>query len=584
MFKLVGTYIKEHKWLYLLIGLVLIVYDASLVVPTQIIQRLIDLMSQGKLTESNLWINIGILVAATVISYLTAFFWSFKLFQQASRFKFDLQKNAFKKLVTMRTPFYEKFRAGDMMTRFSTDVEMLQDLVGFGLMTLLYAGGMLVFILPVMLLISWQITVAALIPVILLSGGIYLVSRKTEILVDENREAVANLSNDVLEIIEGIRVMRAYSRKDLQATRFQKRTQELVDRESHLSRYTSLYGPLYTLMFGATTVITLFLGASFVEAGRMSVGQVLAMQLYTVSLMEPISMLSELVLVYQTGRTSFNKLQELIETGDDMEEDGQCDLNTLEEVVFQNYHFSYPQAKGESLTALTFKLLKGQTLGIVGKTGSGKTTLVRQFLRQYPVGSGGFEINGRAVTAFSRQSLERLIGYVPQEHLLFSRSVAENIAMGKTSASQADIRRAIETASFSQDLERMSDGLDTAIGERGVSISGGQKQRISLARAFIKDPELLILDDSLSAVDAKTEKEIIGNIQRERTGKTNIIVTHRLSAVQHADLVLVMDEGKIVEAGSPSDLLANKGWYFEQYQRQQAQTEEGSHETDERLA
>ncbi|WP_162012662.1 ABC transporter ATP-binding protein [Streptococcus sp. S784/96/1] len=571
MFKLVGKYIKDHKWLYVLVGLVLIIYDASLVVPTQIIQRLIDLMTTGSLTKSNLWLNIGILVGATVVSYVTAFFWSLKIFQQASRFKFDLQQNAFKKLVSMRTPFYEKFRSGDMMTRFSSDVEMLQDLVGYGLMTVLYAGGMLLFIIPVMFAMSWQITLAALLPVIVLSSVIYFISRKTDSLFDDNREAVANLSNEVVEAIEGVRVMRAYSRKDLQAARFRQKTQDLVDRENRLVRVTALYNPIYTLMFGATTLITLLLGTQFVADGSMTVGQVLAMQLYTVSLTEPISMLSELVLVYQTGRTSFEKLQGLIETSDDMEVDGELEAQAFEVAHFKDYSFTYPQATHASLNSVSFSLKKGHTLGIVGKTGSGKTTLVRQFLRQYPAGSNGFRLNGRAVTEYARKSVESLIGYVPQEHILFSRSVGENIAMGKTNAGEMTIHQAIETAAFTEDLERMSNGLATTIGERGVSISGGQKQRISLARAFIKDPELLILDDSLSAVDARTEKKIIQNIQRERAGKTNIIVTHRLSAIQHADWVLVLDDGRIVEEGTPDDLIQLGGWYFEQYQRQQAQ-------------
>lgn len=571
MFKLVGKYIKDHKWLYVLVGLVLIIYNASLVVPTQIIQRLIDLMTTGSLTKSNLWLNIGILVGATVVSYVTAFFWSLKIFQQASRFKFDLQQNAFKKLVSMRTPFYEKFRSGDMMTRFSSDVEMLQDLVGYGLMTVLYAGGMLLFIIPVMFAMSWQITFAALLPVIILSSAIYFISRKTDSLFDDNREAVANLSNEVVEAIEGVRVMRAYSRKDLQATRFRQKTQDLVDRENRLVRVTALYNPIYTLMFGATTLVTLLLGTTFVADGSMTVGQVLAMQLYTVSLTEPISMLSELVLVYQTGRTSFEKLQGLIETSDDMEADGELEAQAFEVAHFKDYSFTYPQATHASLNSVSFSLKKGQTLGIVGKTGSGKTTLVRQFLRQYPVGSGGFGLNGRAITEYARKSVEGLIGYVPQEHILFSRSVGENIAMGKPNADENAIHQAIETAAFTEDLERMSNGLATTIGERGVSISGGQKQRISLARAFIKDPELLILDDSLSAVDARTEKKIIQNIQKERAGKTNIIVTHRLSAVQHADWVLVLEDGRIVEEGTPDDLIQLGGWYFEQYQRQQAQ-------------
>ncbi|HEL2739401.1 TPA: ABC transporter ATP-binding protein, partial [Streptococcus suis] len=297
----------------------------------------------------------------------------------------------------------------------------------------------------------------------------------------------------------------------------------------------------------------------------------IALQLYVSSLLEPFWTLADFILVYQTGKTSFEKLQELIETGDDLEVDGTVAIAELTSISFKDYSFSYPQAERASISDINWTLTAGQTVGIVGKTGSGKTTLVRQLLRQYPVGQGEFAINGQPVLEIERSSIERKIGYVPQEHILFSKSVGENIALGKLDSSPEEIQQAIATAAFTKDLERMSDGLDTMIGERGVSISGGQKQRISIARAFLREPDLLILDDSLSAVDARTERRIIQNIQKERAGKTNVIVTHRLSAVNHADWVLVLDEGRIVEEGRPADLLAQEGWYYEQYQRQQSQ-------------
>ena len=273
-------------------------------------------------------------------------------------------------------------------------------------------------------------------------------------------------------------------------------------------------------------------------------------------------MLSDFILVYQTGHTSFNKINELIETSDDMEEDGQLALPSYHQIALKDYSFSYANSNKPSLSAINLVLNKGETLGIVGKTGSGKTTLVRQFLRQYPVGQGQFLINGQHVLDYQRRSLEEHIGYVPQEHVLFSKTVFENIAMGKKDASLEEILSAIATASFTEDLKGLSKGLETKIGERGLSISGGQKQRISIARAFLSEPDLLILDDSLSAVDAKTETEIINHIQEERQGKTTIIVSHRLSAIQHADWVIVMDQGSIIEEGKPDDLLAQKGWYL----------------------
>ncbi|HFI0353235.1 TPA: ABC transporter ATP-binding protein [Streptococcus suis] len=571
MFKLIFDYVKQHKWLYLLVVVTLIIYDVTLLIPTQIIQRMVDTLTKNGLTEQILVQEMGLLLLVTFLNYGMGFIWHLKLFQASVNFKFDMQQRAFKKMVTMRTPFYEKFRSGDVMTRFSTDVDGLMEMVGYGLMIVVYSGGMLAFIIPTMLLIDWKISFLAILPMIFMAVAFFFIGRKQDLAIDANREAVAQLNNEVLEVVEGIRVTRAYSKKVIQKGQFQARTKELADGGDRITTLQSLYNPLATVGLGLSTILVLVLGAGAVKSGQLSLGQVIALQLYVSSLLEPFWTLADFILVYQTGKTSFEKLQELIETGDDLEVDGSVEIAELDSISFKNYSFSYPQSDRPSLQEINWTLKAGQTVGIVGKTGSGKTSLVRQLLRQYPVGQGEFLVNHQSVLDFKRSSLEQKIGYVPQEHILFSKSVGENIAFGKRDSSLEEIEAAIATAVFSQDLERMSQGLDTMIGERGVSISGGQKQRISIARAFLREPDLLILDDSLSAVDARTEGQIIQNIQQERAGKTNVIVTHRLSAVNHADWVLVLDEGRIVEEGRPADLLAQEGWYYEQYQRQQSQ-------------
>lgn len=571
MFSLIFDYVKRHKWLYLLIAVTLIIYDATLLVPTQIIQRMVDTLASNGLTEKMLVQDMTLLFLVTLVNYATAFIWHLKLFQSSINFKFDMQQRAFRKMVVMRTPFYEKFRSGDVMTRFSTDVDGLMEMVGYGIMIVVYAGGMFAFVIPYMFIIDWKTSLVALLPMLAMTAAIFFIGRKQDEAIEANREAVAQLNNEVLEVVEGIRVTRAYSKKATQKAKFQERTRELAKGGDRITSLQSLYNPLATLALGLSTILVLVMGTVAVKSGQLSIGQVIALQLYVGSLLEPFWMLSDFILVYQTGKTSFEKLQELIDTGDDLEVDGFWEIAELSSLAFEGYSFSYPQADRPSLQDIHWTLKRGQTVGIVGKTGSGKTTLVRQFLRQYPVGQGSFTINGQSVLDFKRASIEEKIGYVPQEHILFSKSVGENIALGKLDASPKEIEQSIATAAFIQDLERMSDGLSTMIGERGVSISGGQKQRISIARAFLRKPDLLILDDSLSAVDARTERQIIENIQKERVGKTNVIVTHRLSAVNHADWVLVLDEGRIVEEGRPADLLAQGGWYFEQYQRQQSQ-------------
>ncbi|HFU4518071.1 TPA: ABC transporter ATP-binding protein [Streptococcus suis] len=571
MFRLILDYVKQHKWLYLVVVVTLIIYDVTLLIPTQIIQRMVDILTKNGLTEQVLIQEMCLLLLVTFLNYGMGFIWHLKLFQASVNFKFDMQQRAFKKMVTMRTPFYEKFRSGDVMTRFSTDVDGLMEMVGYGLMIVVYAGGMLAFIIPTMFFIDWWISFWAILPMIFMAVAIFFIGRKQDLAIDANRDAVAQLNNEVLEVVEGIRVTRAYSKKSAQKAQFQARTKALAEGGNRITSLQSIYNPLATICLGLSTILVLILGAEAVKAGQLSLGQVIALQLYVSSLLEPFWTLADFILVYQTGKTSFEKLQELIETGDDLEEDGSVEIAELDSISFKDYSFSYPQAERPSLQEINWTLKAGQTVGIVGKTGSGKTSLVRQFLRQYPVGQGEFEVNQQSVLNFKRSSLEQKIGYVPQEHILFSKSVGENIAFGKLDSSIEEIEAAIATAAFTKDLERMSDGLDTMIGERGVSISGGQKQRISIARAFLREPDLLILDDSLSAVDARTERQIIQNIQKERAGKTNVIVTHRLSAVNHADWVLVLDEGRIVEEGRPADLLAQEGWYYEQYQRQQSQ-------------
>jgi ATP-binding cassette, subfamily B, multidrug efflux pump len=231
--------------------------------------------------------------------------------------------------------------------------------------------------------------------------------------------------------------------------------------------------------------------------------------------------------------------------------------------------FQYPQSTTVNLSDINLQLEQGQTLGIVGKTGSGKTTLIKQFLREYPVGEGTLTFANIPIEQQTKEQVRNWIGYVPQDHVLFSRTVKENILFGHPDGTDSDIETAIRLSHFQKDLEMLPQGLETLVGEKGVALSGGQKQRISIARALIKNPEILLLDDSLSAVDAKTEARIIENIQLERKDKTTIITTHRLSAIQHADWIIVLDDGAMIEEGTHEDLLANEGWYKEQFDRQQ---------------
>lgn len=566
-------YIKRHKWLYLLVFIALMVDYSLTIIPTMVTQRVIDAIAMQHLTVQLLNEQLLLLIVTTILFYITEYIWIKYLYSSSSRFKFELRMRLFNKLIRMRVPFYEKFRSGDMMTRFTNDINDVSELLGYGSMSLLFGLGTILFVVPAMFTISIEISLLAMLPIIILGVIVFYVGKWQEKAMEESRDAVASLSNEVLEVVEGIRVTRAYGKKELGASRFRKRTSELATKANAIMKYGAIYGRIANTMLAISTIIVLGVGGYYMQQGNLTLGKVVALQMYTLMLMDPMWVLSDFILVYQASKVAFGKISELLSTSDDMEEDGELILDQPEVIEFKNYDFKYANSEQNVLKQINIRLEKGKTLGIVGKTGSGKTTLVRQLLRQYPVGSGNLLINGQPVTDYQRSSVEAQIGYVPQEHILFSRTVQANIEVGKANASRKEIDYSVAAASFTQDLERMSEGYETLVGEKGVSISGGQKQRISIARAFIKDPNVLILDDSLSAVDARTERIIIENIQALRQGKTNIIVTHRLSAVNHADWVIVLDEGRIIEEGTPAQLLAQKGWYYEQHERQQLEGE-----------
>lgn len=566
-------FIKRYPMTYLIILLSIIANYILWVIPTRVTQAIIDAMADHSLTGQSLALFVGIILVVAVAQYTSEYLWMSRLFSQSAFYIKEVKLNLYQKIISMRIQFFEKFRSGDMMTRFTSDVKVIEEFMGYGIMSFMLSAGTYFIIIPIMLSISWKVTLLSIIPSSLIILPFIFLTRKQDEAVTQQRDAVAALSNEVLEVIEGIRVTRAYGNKQEASQGFRAKTRDLASKADRIMYYQAAFGRLSITIMSLTAALVIGVGGLEMAAGHLTLGQIIALQLYSVSLAEPLWSLTDLVVIYQDAKVSHGKIQELLQEGDDMDNHGRQPLRDLEEIALADYSFRYQGAHQDSLSHINLRLKKGQTLGIVGKTGSGKTTLVRQFLRQYPVGQGDFQVNDRPISDYIRHDIESLIGYVPQEHLLFSRSVRENILFGKPSASQKQVDVAVAIAAFSQDLERMSDGYDTLIGEKGVAISGGQKQRISIARAMIKEPELLILDDALSAVDARTERIIIENIQTLRAGKTNIITSHRLSAVEHADWIIVLDQGRIVEEGRAADLMALGGWYAEQAWRQRLSKE-----------
>lgn len=571
MIQSLWTYVQKHKKVYIIGSFFAILTGLLAMIPNYIIQRFIDEIIDNTLVEGQLLIYLAIFGASILGTYLSDITWFQLLFNQSARYQKELRSLMFRRLLILRTPFYEKFRSGDLMTRMTSDIDMMGEALGYGFMILVSDGTYLVSVIAIMFItISWQATIISVIPLVFFGIVIYFIGKEVDRRYEISRDAVAQLSNEVLEVVDGVRVMRAYGKKELEQARFAKRTSEVVSTSNNLILLNGLWGPVARLFSGLSNAFGLLYCGYAVGQGQISVGQLITFQIYLGMLNGVVWGMADLVAIYQQANVSYRKIQELEQADDMVENHGVRQIERVESIEFQDYNFTYPGTEKRVLKDISLRLERGETLGIVGKTGSGKTTLVKQLLRQYPVNDRtALLLNNIPITEYKNEDVEKLYGYVPQEHILFSRTVSHNIAFGSHGATDDRVAASIRVADFDRDVLRMADGLETMIGEKGASISGGQKQRISIARAIIRDPEVLIFDDSLSAVDAKTERAIIENIQKLRSDKTNIIISHRLSAVAQADQVIVMTDGQITEAGSPQELMDLGGWYYEQFLRQQ---------------
>ncbi|MRI81399.1 ATP-binding cassette domain-containing protein [Aerococcaceae bacterium DSM 109653] len=571
-------YIKKNPVHYVIAGVLAIISSLLYLIPNYIIQLFVDGIVENNLIKEDMMRYFMIFGITMIFIYLTEATWVILTFGQSMKYQTELRTKMFRHLLTFRAPFFERFRSGDLMTRMTTDIDMMGTAIGYGFMLVVADGSLLIGVFLIMVTtISWQATLLSIIPLVIFGFIIYHLGMELDKRYENSRDEVAKLSNEVLEVVDGVRVMRAYGKKQLEQKRFQEKTHKVMGKANELVWINGAFRQVARLFSGLSIAIGLLYGGYLVGKTQMTIGELVTFQIYLGFLNGTIWGMAELVGIYQQGKVSYRKINEL-ETADDLvDKQGILPIDQIEVIQFDQYQFTYPEDKQAVLKDINFTLKRGETLGIVGKTGSGKSTLIKQLLRQYPNGQKGqLLMNNVAISQYDMNALEKLIGYVPQEHILFSKSVKHNIEFGNADATEETFAQSIRTADFEKDVLRMSEGLDTLIGEKGVAISGGQKQRVSMARAMIREPELLILDDSLSAVDAKTEQAIIGNIQQIRHNKTTIIVTHRLSAVAHADNILVIEDGTVVEAGTPDQLINNKGWYYQQYQKQQ--TMEVNHE------
>ncbi|PHF49358.1 multidrug ABC transporter permease/ATP-binding protein [Bacillus pseudomycoides] len=570
-------FFKEHWKRYSIAIGVLLIVNVIEVIPPKVIGLTIDHIKVGSLTNEVIIQYVWILFGATVGGYVLTYVWQHQLFGGAFVLEKTMRSKFMGHLLKMTPTFYHKNRTGDLMARATNDLKAIAMTAGFGILTLVDSSlYMLTIVFMMGFSISWQLTIAALLPLPIMAYAMNIYGKKLHERFTIAQDAFGDMNDKVLESIAGVRVIRAYVQEKADGQRFHQLGTDVYEKNMKVAKIDALFQPTVKMLVGLSYLIGLVYGAFLVFQSKVTLGELVSFNVYLGMMIWPMFAIGELINVMQRGNASLDRVNETLAYEPDVKNAKKpTRVYEPEYIDFDKVSFSYPASPELNLKNISFSLKQGETLGIVGKTGSGKTTLVRQLLRQYPLGEGDITVSNVALDEISTENVRSWIGYVPQEHILFSKTARENILFGNREADEEELQKAIEIAAFKKDLEFLPEGLETLVGEKGVSLSGGQKQRISIARAVIQNPEILILDDSLSAVDARTEAAIIENIRRERSGKTTIITTHRLSAVQHADWILVMDNGEIIEEGTHDRLVLNGDWYAEQFERQQGENVEG---------
>ena len=562
-------FFKLEKRRYL-IGIVALVLVSVLnLIPPMVMGRVIDAITSGRLTQDELLLHLFYLLLAAFGMYYLRYVWRMYILGTSYRLGQIMRSRLFEHFTRMSPAFYQNYRTGDLMAHATNDINALTRLAGGGVMSAVDASiTALVTLLTMLFSISWQMTLVAILPLPFMAYATSRLGRKTHKAFGESQAAFSELNNKVQESVSGIKVTKSFGYQSDELASFQEVNDLTFQKNLQTMKYDSLFDPMVLLFVGSSYALTLLVGAFMVQAGQVTVGNLVTFISYLDMLVWPLMAIGFLFNITQRGKVSYQRIESLLSQESPVK-DPESPLDGIENGRLDYAIDRFAFEDEETLRDIHFSLEKGQTLGLVGQTGSGKTALIKLLLREYDVDQGAIYLNGHDIRDYRLADLRSLMGYVPQDQFLFASSILDNIRFGNPDLPFSAVEEATQLAQVYQDIQAMPEGFDTVIGEKGVSLSGGQKQRLAMSRAMILNPDILILDDSLSAVDAKTEFAIIDNLKETRKDKTTIITAHRLSAVVHADLILVMQDGRIIERGRHEDLLALDGWYAQTYQSQQ---------------
>lgn len=571
IYQKLSWFFKKEKMNYG-IGIAALVFVALVqIVPPKVIGIIIDEIDQKNISLQIIGLWVGVLILAALSQYVLRFVWRTRIWGGAARLEKELRQQLFEHFTHMDQVFYQKYRTGDLMAHATNDLNAIQQVAGAGILTFadsIITGG--ATLIAMVLFIDWRLTLIALIPLPLLAVMARVLGTKLHESFRAAQEAFSSMNDKTQESITGIKVIKTFGQEQEDIEDFSRQADDAIVKNRRVSFFDSLFDPMITMIIGASYVLTIIVGGRFIMQGEISIGQLVSFISYIGMLVWPMFAIGRLFNVLERGNASYDRVRELLSEKTHVVEK-MCAVTAPAKgsINYEIAEFAYPDDEKKTLMQIKFTISEGATLGIVGKTGAGKTSILKLLMREYDDYQGAITFGGVDIKDYSLNALMHSIGYVPQDHFLFSMTVRDNIRFANPELSQAEVEKAAELAAIDEDVRGFSKGYDTMVGERGVSLSGGQKQRISIARALIVNPELLILDDALSAVDAKTEENILHNLKEYRADKTTIISAHRLSSVMHAQEILVIDEGQIVERGTHQELLELNGWYSRMWRKQQ---------------
>ncbi|WP_311377225.1 ABC transporter ATP-binding protein [Anaerococcus vaginalis] len=570
MYKKFKWFIKYYKKYYIIGVIFLLLSDiVSLFLP-YIIGKLIDLIYNNSIDLNNFIKIISFTIFVVILKYFLAMGWSYNVFKASGSIEYLARNKLMRKFLNQSQEFFEKNSTGSLMGKSTNDISQISIMAGYGTLALIDATILPFSIILVMVFtIDLRLTLLSILPLPFIAIIYFKIGDKIYDKSKKVNQSFDRLNDSVLEDAEGIRLIRVFNIVENRRKIFYKNADELATNNIILAKYQALLAPVERIITSLTFIIAIGFGSYLMSLGKISIGQIVSFTYYLNMLVWPMYALGDFINLKEQASAAMDRIDETLNYKEEIKNtDNKKSVNFPLDIEFDNHNFKYPSSKENILNEINLSIKNSKSLGILGKTSSGKTTLIKQILDLYKVDKSDIYFNDDISSDISFKSFKENLGYVPQENMIFSDTLRNNILFAKEDASDEELNLAIEIADFKKDIDDFPEGLETVTGEKGVSLSGGQKQRLSIARAVLKNPEILILDDAMSAVDANTEKNIITNLNKYRNNKTTIIVAHRISQVQNCDEIIVLEDGKIVEKGNHYELMKNDKWYKKQYENQ----------------